>query len=79
MRSLSAYVNLVEALATDFPTGGTIMAKNKNNRDRKQSKSERTQQADRPVAAVRDEQLAPPLAHTDTAVRGKRQKRFGHN
>ncbi|MBT2412181.1 MULTISPECIES: hypothetical protein [unclassified Streptomyces] len=55
------------------------MAKNKNNRDRKQSKSERTQQADRPVAAARDEQLAPPLAHTDTAVRGKRQKRFGHN
>jgi hypothetical protein len=79
MRSLSAYVNLVAALAPKFPDGGTVMAKNKNNRDRKQSPSERTQQADRPAAQSRDEQLAPPLANTDTAVRGKRQKRFGHN
>ncbi|WP_320776235.1 hypothetical protein [Streptomyces sp. CRN 30] len=54
------------------------MAKNKNNRDRKQPQSERTQQTDRPSAAS-EEQLAPPLATADSGVRGKRQKRFGHN
>ncbi|GGS22302.1 hypothetical protein AB0E75_26080 [Streptomyces griseoviridis] len=55
------------------------MAKNRNNRDRKQPRSERAQQTAPTATAPREEQLAPPLASGDTAVRGKRQKRFGHN
>jgi hypothetical protein len=55
------------------------MAKNKNNRDRKQPQAERTEQGTRASVMDREEQLAPPLATSGDAPRGKRQKRFGHN
>ncbi|GGQ47520.1 MULTISPECIES: hypothetical protein [Streptomyces] len=54
------------------------MAKNKNNRDRKQSQSARAPQAAESAVLDREEQHAPPLSPGDAASR-KRQKRFGHN
>ncbi|MET8568670.1 hypothetical protein [Streptomyces sp. NPDC004783] len=55
------------------------MAKNKNNRDRKQSASARAPQAAADQAVMdREEQHAPPLSSGDMPSR-KRQKRFGHN
>ncbi|CAM5421883.1 hypothetical protein [Streptomyces fumanus] len=54
------------------------MAKNRNNRDRKQPRAERAGQGTQAVLD-REEELAPPLATPDEAPRGKRRKRFGHN
>ncbi|MEU3658979.1 hypothetical protein AB0E77_04320 [Streptomyces sp. NPDC032940] len=54
------------------------MAKNKNNRDRKQSQSARAPQSAESAVLDREEQHAPPLSPGDVASR-KRQKRFGHN
>ncbi|MEU1052414.1 hypothetical protein [Streptomyces sp. NPDC005876] len=55
------------------------MAKNKNNRDRKQPRAQRAGQGAQASVLDREEQLAPPLAATGDAPRGKRHKRFGHN
>ncbi|MET9773821.1 hypothetical protein ABZ023_06065 [Streptomyces sp. NPDC006367] len=54
------------------------MAKNKNNRDRKQPQSARAPQAAEQAVLDRDEQHAPQLSSGDMPSR-KRQKRFGHN
>ncbi len=54
------------------------MAKNKNNRDRKQPQSEHASQAARTSTLEPDEQQAPQVIPGDVATR-KRQKRFGHN
>ena len=54
------------------------MAKNKNNRDRKQSQSARAPQAAEAAVLDREEQHAPQMPSGDLASR-KRQKRFGHN
>ncbi|GAA4814782.1 hypothetical protein [Streptomyces ziwulingensis] len=53
------------------------MAKNKSNRDRKQSQAEPARQTARPAVREREE-LAPQLSPADVVSR-KRQKRFGHN
>jgi hypothetical protein len=54
------------------------MAKNKNNRDRKQPQAERAQQTAESSVMDREEQHAPQLTPGDVTSR-KRQKRFGHN
>ncbi|WP_199815434.1 hypothetical protein [Streptomyces griseus] len=53
------------------------MAKNKN-RDRKQSQSDRGQQAPQSVMEPQNEQHAAQVPPGDLAHKG-RQKRFGHN
>ncbi|OUD00934.1 hypothetical protein CA983_22880 [Streptomyces swartbergensis] len=78
MRSLSACVNLVPALAPRSPTGGTTMAKNKN-RDRKQQRpTERGQRADRRPTAEAEPQPEVEVTPGDVASR-KRKRSFGHN
>jgi hypothetical protein len=78
MRSLSAYVNLVAALAPRSPTGGITMAK-KQKQDRKQPQSERgQQQAQQSSMETQAEQRATQVTPGDMARKG-RQKRFGHN
>ncbi len=79
MHSLSAYVNLVPALAPRSPTGGITMAKNKK-QDRKQPQSERGGQraAQQTLLEPEPEQHATPVTPGDMARKG-RQKRFGHN
>lgn len=54
------------------------MAKNKNNRDRKQPQAERAPQTAESSVMDREEQHGPQLTPGDVASR-KRQKRFGHN
>ncbi|MDT0615438.1 hypothetical protein [Streptomyces lancefieldiae] len=54
------------------------MAKNKNNRDRKQPQAERAQQSGESPVMRHEEQHAPQMTPGDVASR-KRQKRFGHN
>ncbi|MEU4147642.1 hypothetical protein AB0896_20715 [Streptomyces parvulus] len=54
------------------------MAKNKNNRDRKQPHAERAPQSESNVLE-REEQHSPQLTTPGDAASRKRQKRFGHN
>lgn len=54
------------------------MAKNKNNRERKQSQPARAPQGAEPPAMDREEQDASQMTPGDMASR-KRHKRFGHN
>ncbi|MBD0419879.1 hypothetical protein AB0L35_16310 [Streptomyces sp. NPDC052309] len=54
------------------------MAKNKNNRDRKQSQAQRSPQTADAAVLEREEEHAPHMAPGEIASR-KRQKRFGHN
>ncbi|QWB26207.1 hypothetical protein KJK29_28605 [Streptomyces koelreuteriae] len=79
MRSLSACVNLVPALAPRSPTGGITMAKNKN-RDRKQQRpTERGQRADRSPAAQTEPQPEVEVAAPGDIATRKRKRSFGHN
>jgi hypothetical protein len=79
MRSLSAYVNLVPALAPRSPTGGITMAKNKN-RDRKQPRAERASQSSQTsTLEPQDEQRTSQATPGEITARKGRQKRFGHN
>ncbi|MFJ6073426.1 hypothetical protein ACIQFU_21710 [Streptomyces sp. NPDC093065] len=55
------------------------MAKNKNNRDRKQPQSERSPQTAESAVLDREEQHSPQLTTPGDAASRKRQKRFGHN
>ncbi|PPS76897.1 hypothetical protein [Streptomyces sp. MH60] len=55
------------------------MAKNKNNRDRKQPQGERSPQAAESAVLDREEQHSPQLTTPGDAASRKRQKRFGHN
>ena len=55
------------------------MAKNKNNRDRKQLRSERIPQAAESSVTTREEQHSPQLTTPGDPASRKRQKRFGHN
>ncbi|MFC9057539.1 hypothetical protein ACFTXB_05725 [Streptomyces sp. NPDC057074] len=55
------------------------MAKNKNNRDRKQSHAERAPQAAESNVLEREEQHSPQLTTPGDAASRKRGKRFGHN
>ncbi|WP_217170479.1 hypothetical protein [Streptomyces sp. AC512_CC834] len=56
------------------------MAKNKNNRDRKQPQAERSpHQAPDSAVLDREEQHSPSLTTPGDAASRKRQKRFGHN
>ncbi|MEU9521021.1 hypothetical protein [Streptomyces sp. NPDC048224] len=55
------------------------MAKNKNNRDRKQPQSERSPQAADAAVLDREEHHTPQLTTPGDAASRKRQKRFGHN
>jgi hypothetical protein len=54
------------------------MAKNKNNRDRKQPQAERAPQTSESSVLGREEQHSPQPTPGEVASR-KRQKRFGHN
>ncbi|MFC7818919.1 hypothetical protein ACFUTR_30295 [Streptomyces sp. NPDC057367] len=55
------------------------MAKNKNNRDRKQPESARSPQSAESAVMDREEQHSPQLTTPGDAASRKRQKRFGHN
>ncbi len=56
------------------------MAKNKNNRDRKQPRSERSApQAAESAVLDREEQHSPQLTTPGDAASRKRQKGLGHN
>ncbi|WP_079155426.1 hypothetical protein [Streptomyces ambofaciens] len=55
------------------------MAKNKNNRDRKQPQTERAPQRAEAAVLDREEQHTPQLTTPGDAASRKRQKRFGHN
>ncbi|MFE1072651.1 hypothetical protein ACFW5W_15660 [Streptomyces sp. NPDC058783] len=55
------------------------MAKNKNNRDRKQPRSERSPQTAEAAVLHREEQHSPQLTTPGDAAARKRNKRFGHN
>ncbi|EHN73616.1 hypothetical protein ACWDF1_12315 [Streptomyces coelicoflavus] len=55
------------------------MAKNKNNRDRKQPRSERSPQTAESAVMDREEQHSPQLTTPGDAAARKRNKRFGHN
>lgn len=60
MRLMSAYVNLVPALAPRSPTGGITMAKNKNRKQSgPQNRASQSEHAQRPQA----EEHEPPMAH----------------
>ncbi|MET9253091.1 hypothetical protein ACGFZL_21835 [Streptomyces sp. NPDC048182] len=54
------------------------MAKNKNNRDRKQPRAERAPQGGAETNTAVLDREEPPSTPTDPISR-KRQKRFGHN
>ncbi|MER6166804.1 hypothetical protein [Streptomyces violaceorubidus] len=55
------------------------MAKNKNNRDRKQPQAERSPRAAESAVMDREEQHSPQLTTPGDPASRKRQKRFGHN
>ncbi len=55
------------------------MAKNKNNRERKQPQSARSPQAAESAVLDREEQHSPQLTTPGDLASRKRQKRFGHN
>ncbi|MFE5398450.1 hypothetical protein ACFQ9U_28285 [Streptomyces sp. NPDC056568] len=55
------------------------MAKNKNNRDRKQPQTDRAPQRAEAAVLDREEQHTPQLMTPGDAGARKRQKRFGHN
>ncbi|MFF7329252.1 hypothetical protein [Streptomyces sp. NPDC008150] len=77
MRLISAYVNLVAALAPNPRWRQIPMAKNKNNRDRKQQ-SERAQQSAEQSAVESRVKSAVEASPSDVA-RKHRERRFGHN
>jgi hypothetical protein len=83
MRVLSAYVNLVPALAPRSPTGGITMAKNKNRKQSApQSRSSQTEKAQEKAERSAPEERQSPAAQIQGGpadVARKQQKRFGHN
>ncbi len=80
MRLLSAYVNLVPALAPRSPTGGITMAKNKNRKQAgPQNRAQQPEHAQRPSAEEHEPQMAHVPGSPSDGARGKKQKSFGHN
>lgn len=79
MRLMSAYVNLVPALAPRSPTGGITMAKNKNRKQAgPKNRAQESEHAQRPPA----QEPESPVSHIQGGpAEGarKKQKSFGHN
>ncbi|MYV49294.1 hypothetical protein GT031_27985 [Streptomyces sp. SID2888] len=82
MRSLSAYVNLIPALAPRSPTGGITMAKNKNRKQQgsSQNRSAQPEEAQEQRTAQETHQSPMPQSQGGSSGAARRQqKRFGHN
>lgn len=79
MRLMSAYVNLVPALAPRSPTGGITMAKNKNRKPAgPKNRAQQSEHPQRPAAEEHDSAVSHIQGGPADGAR-KKQKSFGHN